>query len=136
MSKRKSVKRRYFNKYEAEKNFMDRTLKGEVVDVSQENPIIKPFRNAPNIIVENLSSRDVSEGDVLEATVNKCMEGYMFGRVEESESKDKAEDYVVSFSLAGHTFRAEFNDEETAEDVKKLLSHIWEFSNLEMRRLR
>lgn len=135
MSKRKSVKRKYFNKYEAEKQFKDKTIKGEVVDVSQENPIIKPFRNAPNIIVENLSSHNFSEGDVLEATVNKCMEGYMFGRAEEREI-DEAEVYEVSFSLAGYTFSAEFSDEETAEDVKKLLSQIWDFSSLEMRRLR
>jgi len=129
------IGKKFYNKYEAEKQFKDKTLKGEVVDISKKNPVIKPYRNAPNIIVKNLSSQNFSEGDVLEATVYKCMEGYMFGRAEEREI-DEAEVYEVSFSLAGHTFKGEFSDEETAEDVKKLLSQIWDFSSLEMRRLR
>lgn len=63
MSKRKSkVARRHFNKFEAEKLFKDKTLEGEVVDTSRENPVLKPYRNAPNVIVEDLKApRSIKE---------------------------------------------------------------------------
>ena len=139
MNKKKSrVARRHFNKFEAEKLFKDKILEGEVVDTSRENPVLKPYRNAPNIIVEDLESSSVDEGDSFSVRVVKCMDGYMFGR---SKNKDRVEDkrdesYKVSFSFAGHTFKGEFDSENTAEDVKNLLNKLYDFKNLELERMR
>jgi len=131
-----NIGKKFYNKYEAEKHFKGKTLKGEVVDTSDENPILKPFRNAPNVIVEDMESYEADEGDVLKVKIKSCEDRCMFGRTVEDKPENSPESYRVVFTFAGLEFSTDVDDEDTAQDVKKLLGEIWDFSNLEIRRMR
>lgn len=98
--------------------FVGDTLRGEVIDTSKENPVIRPIRDAPVVIVEEEPAEDYEKGEMLAVEITNATENALFGELVEEDHDDEHVDYRVEFMKVGHRFKSEkFSDRDVAEDV-------------------
>lgn len=125
---------RYYKNDNKNKKFEGKELNGEVADTSRENPVVRPYRNAPNIIVKNEDSDNWDRRDQMKVRVTNAKRKYMFGYLVEGEkngkkivsspTKEDEDDYCVVVYIVGHKFESEsFPSKTQAESVKDFVSN-------------
>lgn len=121
--------RRGPSQFENAQKFVGKILRGEVISNPRgdggENPVIKPFRPAPNVIVDGEARSDWERGDIMAVEVYEATDTALFGeRVKEKgeEREREKRQYVVVFHVVGHRFEsAAFAEEDAAESVRAYL---------------
>ena len=128
------------NRVERESEFEGMELRGQVVDVSSgKNPVLQPYRDLPNIIVNGEKAGDYDTGDTMKVRIEDCKDSYIFAKKVDSEDKQekkerrKNPDYRVSFRCFGKQFESEaIETEEDAEDFRDLIES--KFGKAEVKR--
>lgn len=126
---------------EKRQEFKNQNLKGVVRDVSGENPVVNPYRDAPNIIVDNEPSKEWELGESMTVNVHTVKESYMFGeRIEEENSSEKGESgnaWVVNVDVLGNELTSKnFRDESKAEDLAEFLDQKIDFGTVKVEKVR
>lgn len=101
------------------------TVTGHVVepnkDSDDKDPIIQTQQNGSNLVVGDLRSTEVEEGEYIKAVVDKCMDRVAFGRTIDQEDAEDSRDKLQKAVDLLQSYRKDVDNQPKSSPVQERL---------------